>query len=77
MTEKELKLRTRKFAVDVLNFIDKLPTRKVQTLFQINLVVAQAQSQQTIVQHAEQEAIMSLFLKLVLLKKKLMNQLFG
>ena len=28
MTEKELKIRTRKFAVDVLNFIDKLPNRK-------------------------------------------------
>jgi four helix bundle protein len=28
MTEKELKIRTRKFAVDVLNFVDKLPNRK-------------------------------------------------
>jgi four helix bundle protein len=28
MTEKELKLRTRKFAIDVLNFIDVLPNRK-------------------------------------------------
>lgn len=28
MTEKELKLRTRKFAIDVLNFIDELPNRK-------------------------------------------------
>ena len=28
MTEKELKVRTRKFAVDVLNFVDKLPNRR-------------------------------------------------
>jgi len=28
MTEKELKIRTRKFAVDVLNFVDKLPNRR-------------------------------------------------
>lgn len=28
MTEKELKNRTRKFAVDILNFIDQLPNRK-------------------------------------------------
>jgi four helix bundle protein len=28
MTEKELKLRSRKFAIDILNFIDALPTRK-------------------------------------------------
>lgn len=28
MTEKELKIRTKKFAVDVLNFIDQLPNRK-------------------------------------------------
>jgi four helix bundle protein len=28
MTEKELKIRTRKFAIDILNFIDKLPNRK-------------------------------------------------
>ncbi len=28
MTEKELKIRTRKFAVDVLNFADKLPDRR-------------------------------------------------
>jgi hypothetical protein len=28
MTEKELKIRTRKFAVDILNFIDNLPNRK-------------------------------------------------
>lgn len=28
MTEKELKIRTRKFAVDILNFIDQLPNRK-------------------------------------------------
>ena len=28
MTEKELKIRTRKFAVTVLNFIDNLPTRR-------------------------------------------------
>ena len=28
MTEKELKIRTRKFAVEVLNFIDLLPNRK-------------------------------------------------
>jgi len=28
MTEKELKIRTRKFAVDILNFIDSLPNRK-------------------------------------------------
>jgi len=28
MTEKELKIRTRKFAVDILNFADKLPNRR-------------------------------------------------
>ena len=28
MTEKELKLRTRKFAVEILNFVDKLPNRR-------------------------------------------------
>ena len=28
MTEKELKIRTRKFAVDILNFVDSLPNRK-------------------------------------------------
>jgi four helix bundle protein len=28
MTEKELKIRTRKFAIDVLNFTDALPNRK-------------------------------------------------
>src|SRR5687768_5731867 len=28
MTEKELKLRTRKFAVDILNFVDELPNRR-------------------------------------------------
>jgi four helix bundle protein len=28
MTEKELKIRTRKFAVDVLNFVDILPGRR-------------------------------------------------
>ncbi|HVX24796.1 MAG TPA: four helix bundle protein [Parafilimonas sp.] len=28
MTEKELKIRTRRFAIDVLNFIDLLPNRK-------------------------------------------------
>lgn len=28
MTEKELKLRTRKFTVDVLNFVDQLPNRR-------------------------------------------------
>ena len=28
MTEKELKIRTRKFAIDILNFTDALPNRK-------------------------------------------------
>ena len=28
MTEKELKIRTRKFAIDILNFVDKLPNRR-------------------------------------------------
>jgi four helix bundle protein len=28
MTEKDLKIRTRKFAVNILNFVDKLPNRK-------------------------------------------------
>ncbi|HEY2726270.1 MAG TPA: four helix bundle protein [Parafilimonas sp.] len=28
MTEKELKIRTRKFAIDILNFTDVLPNRK-------------------------------------------------
>ena len=28
MTEKELKNRTRKFAVDILNFVDQLPNRR-------------------------------------------------
>ncbi len=28
MTEKELKIRTKKFAVDVLNFVDTLPNRR-------------------------------------------------
>jgi four helix bundle protein len=28
MTEKDLKIRTRKFAVDILNFTDKLPNRR-------------------------------------------------
>ena len=28
MTEKDLKIRTRKFAVDVLNFVDRLPNRR-------------------------------------------------
>jgi hypothetical protein len=33
MTEKELKIRTRKFAVDVMNFIDKLPQRRSISAF--------------------------------------------
>ncbi len=28
MTEKELKIRTRKFAIDTLNFVDELPNRR-------------------------------------------------
>jgi four helix bundle protein len=28
MTEKEFKIRTRKFAIDILNFVDKLPNRR-------------------------------------------------
>jgi|SRR5687767_6935207 four helix bundle protein len=32
MTEKELKIRTRKFAVDVLNFVDSLPGRRSATI---------------------------------------------
>jgi four helix bundle protein len=28
MTEKELKLRTKKFAVEILNFVDRLPNRR-------------------------------------------------
>ena len=28
MTEKELKIRTRKFAVEILNFVDKLPNKR-------------------------------------------------
>jgi len=28
MTEKELKIRTRKFAAEILNFVDKLPNRR-------------------------------------------------
>jgi four helix bundle protein len=28
MTEKELKIRTRKFAVEIFNFVDKLPNRR-------------------------------------------------
>lgn len=28
MTKKELKLRTRKFAIDILNLVDKLPQRR-------------------------------------------------
>ncbi len=28
MTEKELKIRARKFAVDILNFVDNLPNRR-------------------------------------------------
>ena len=28
MTEKELKVRTRKFAVEILNFVDKLPNKR-------------------------------------------------
>jgi four helix bundle protein len=28
MTEKELKIRTRKFAIDILNFVDKFPNRR-------------------------------------------------
>jgi four helix bundle protein len=28
MTEKELKIRTRKFAIDVLNFVNELPNRR-------------------------------------------------
>src|SRR6478735_1018696 len=28
MTEKELKIRTRKFAVDILNLVDQLPNRR-------------------------------------------------
>jgi len=28
MTEKELKISTRKFAIDILNFVDKLPNKK-------------------------------------------------
>ncbi|HEY6506080.1 MAG TPA: four helix bundle protein [Chitinophagaceae bacterium] len=28
MTEKDLKIRTRKFAVDILNFVDQLPNRR-------------------------------------------------
>ena len=28
MTERELKVRTRKFTVDVLNFVDQLPNRR-------------------------------------------------
>jgi four helix bundle protein len=28
MTEKDLKIRTKKFAIDILNFVDKLPNRR-------------------------------------------------
>ena len=28
MNERELKIRTRKFAIDILNFVDKLPNRR-------------------------------------------------
>ena len=28
MTEKELKIRTRKFAIDILNFVDQLPNKR-------------------------------------------------
>jgi hypothetical protein len=28
MTEKDLKIRTRKFAVNILNFVDELPNRR-------------------------------------------------
>ena len=28
MTEKELKIRTRKFAIDILNLVDELPNRR-------------------------------------------------
>lgn len=32
MTEKELKIRTRKFTVDILNFIDKLQAKRSATI---------------------------------------------
>jgi len=35
MTEKELKTRTKKFAVEVLNFIDFLPNRKSANIISI------------------------------------------
>ena len=37
MTEKELKIRTKKFAVDVLNFIDQLPNRKSARIISFQL----------------------------------------
>jgi len=63
MTEKELKIRTRKFAVEVLNFIDLLPNRKAQTSFQINSDVLQVPLPRTIGQHAGPEVIMNSLLK--------------
>ena len=38
MTEKELKQRTRKFAVEILNFVDKLPNRRSANIIGNQLV---------------------------------------
>lgn len=37
MTEKELKQRTRKFAVEILNFVDKLPNRRSANIIGVQL----------------------------------------
>lgn len=77
MTEKELKIRTRRFAIDVLNFIDLLPNRKSANII-ANQLGRSASAVAAITEPlAGQEATMNLLQKLVLLKKSQTNLLFG
>ena len=62
MTEKELKIRTRGFAIVVLNFVDELPNRK---------------SAHIIGQLAGPGVTLNLLLKSALWKKNPMKVLFG
>ena len=73
MTEKELKLRTRKFAINILNFVDELPNRRSANIIGNQLGSAHLLLQQIIGQHAGAGRMQSLLQKLVLLKRKPTN----
>ena len=64
MTEKELKIRTRKFAVEIFNFVDKLPNRRSAILLAINLAEVLRQLQLIIGLPAEADHMQSLLQKL-------------